>query len=296
MIKVNLINAIKCLFADSTYPPGHFYSPIPSKDDVSKREQSIFGTPVKNIDGIDFNEDSQLKLLAEIQQYYKAFPYTDRPDDKQRYCLDNDYYYGSDAMFLYCLMRHFKPGNIVEIGSGYSSALMLDINEHLFENKTRFCFIDPNPERLFSRLKPNDRVDNKFVLECTQDVDFSVFEELKQNDILFIDSSHVSKVGSDVNFILFEILPRLRKGVLIHFHDIFYPFVYPKQWILKGRAWNEVFILRAFLQYNAAFEIILFNTFLETSHTQWFNDNMPLCLKQSSKEFSHSGSIWLRKT
>ncbi|NQS88701.1 hypothetical protein HQ584_02790 [Patescibacteria group bacterium] len=115
------------------------------------------------------------------------------------------------------------------------------------------------------------------------------FKQLKENDILFIDTSHVSKTGSDVNYIFFDILPNLNSGVLIHFHDIFYPFEYPKKKILDGHAFNECYILRAFLQYNTRFKIILFNTFLEHYYEDWFRQNMPLCLRNKG------GSIWLRK-
>ena len=109
------------------------------------------------------------------------------------------------------------------------------------------------------------------------------------NDILFIDSTHVSKLGSDVNRIFFEILPTLQPGVLIHFHDIFWPFEYPSDWVKKGFAWNEAYILRAFLEFNDSFEIIFFASFLHTHHHAWFQENMPLWLKNSG------GNIWLRR-
>ena len=277
------------------YPPGHFYSPIPSRDDILKREKQIFDNPNTELYGIDLNEKEQLELLKKLSKFYEAFPYLSKAKEGLRYDLDNVYYYDSDAIFLYSMMRHFKPTRIVEIGSGFSSALMLDTNEYFLENKTRCCFIDPYPQRLLSVLKESDKNNIKIISKCAQDVEMEVFQQLQENDILFIDSSHVAKIGSDVNFILFEILPKLNKGVLIHVHDIFYPFVYPKQWVLNGRAWNEIFILRAFLQYNSSFKIILFNTFLETHHADWFSSNMPLCLKRRSRCFSKSGSVWLRK-
>jgi len=122
-----------------------------------------------------------------------------------------------------------------------------------------------------------------------QDVDASEFEALRANDILFIDSTHVSKINSDVNRIFFEILPRLSPGVHIHFHDISYPFEYPKEWVYEGRAWNEAYMLRTFLQYNTAFRIVLMNTFMERYHESFFQERMPLCLKNIG------GSIWIRK-
>ena len=110
------------------------------------------------------------------------------------------------------------------------------------------------------------------------------------NDIVVIDSTHVAKAGSDVNFLLFEVLPRLRPGVLVHFHDIFYPFEYPSDWVYSGRGWSEAYLLRAFLMYNAEFKIVLFNTFLELFHQELFAAEYPLCLRNPG------GSIWIRRT
>ena len=112
---------------------------------------------------------------------------------------------------------------------------------------------------------------------------------LEKNDILFIDSTHVSKAGSDVNYILFEILPTLKEGVIIHFHDVFYPFEYPQGWIEKGFAWNEDYLLRAFLMYNSNFELLFFNTYMEQFHKTWIAKNMPDILKNMG------GGLWLRK-
>jgi hypothetical protein len=111
---------------------------------------------------------------------------------------------------------------------------------------------------------------------------------LKANDILFIDSTHVSKTNSDVNYLFFEILPRLQTGVLVHIHDIFFPFDYPREWILEGRSWNEAYLLRAFLQYNPRFEIVLFNDYLQTLH--W--DSFARLLPRFSKD--GGGSVWLQ--
>jgi len=108
-------------------------------------------------------------------------------------------------------------------------------------------------------------------------------------DILFVDSTHVSKLGSDVNWIFFEILPRLRSGVLVHIHDVFYPFEYPEPWSLEGRSWNEVYILRAFLEYNNQFKILLFPSYAQIFYEQWFRENMPLVLE------NRGGCMWLRK-
>jgi len=117
-----------------------------------------------------------------------------------------------------------------------------------------------------------------------------VFEQLDENDIFFLDSSHVSKTGSDVNYLIFEILPALKPGVLVHIHDILYPFEYPEEWVLKERrSWNESYLLRAFLQYNSAFEIVYWNNFVWHRMHEELGGLMPLCLE------NEGGSIWLRR-
>lgn len=267
-------------------PPGHYYSPIVSTDELKKRENQIWSETQKQVLGINLNESEQLNLLNELAKFYVDLPFSDQNEKKLRYRFHNNMYTYSDGIFLYSMIRKFRPKRIIEIGSGFSSALMLDVNDLFFDNQIACTFIEPYPERLKSLLKEGENIN--LIEQPAQSVNLKTFDQLEQNDFLFIDSSHVSKTGSDVNFILFEILPRLKKGVKIHFHDIFYPFEYPKDWVLeKKRNWNEDYILRAFLSYNDKFKIILFNTFLEEFHENWFKQHMPLCLKNKG------GSIWL---
>jgi hypothetical protein len=124
-------------------------------------------------------------------------------------------------------------------------------------------------------------------------VDPRLIEQLTANDILFIDSSHVSKAGSDVNHIVFELLPRVQAGVLVHFHDVLYPFEYPKEWFKLGVSWNEPYLLRAFLQYNDQFAIMFWNDFVMRFHADTIQQLMPLCLCRPS--FGVGGSLWLRR-
>ena len=137
-------------------------------------------------------------------------------------------------------------------------------------------------------LQPDDFQSNTILTSKLEEVPLAQFSQLKQNDILFIDSSHVSKMGSDVNYLIHQILPRLNKGVFIHIHDIPYPFQYPKKWIEEGRGWNEVYILRAFLQFNDAFAIRLFGSYLEKMHRPFLEKSIP-------KIVSRGASIWLEK-
>ncbi|MGI9484201.1 MAG: class I SAM-dependent methyltransferase [Hyphomicrobiales bacterium] len=127
---------------------------------------------------------------------------------------------------------------MIEIGSGYSSCVMLDTNELFFDNAISMSFVEPYPELLLSLLKSGDEQNIEVHASKLQDTPLEIFAKLDAGDILFIDSSHVSKAFSDVNTIFFEILPNLSAGVYVHFHDIFANFEYPLEWLLQGRAWN----------------------------------------------------------
>jgi len=271
-------------------PAGHYYSPIPSLDEVKENEDRIFQPWPQEIPGIDLREKVQLALLEEFSKTYGDLPFTAHKSEKLRYHYENPSYSYSDAIFLNSMIRYAKPKRIVEIGSGYSSCLILDTNEIWFENSIDCSFIEPYPELFLSLLKNSDIDRVRLFKKRAQDIDLSLISALQENDILFVDSTHVSKIGSDVNHIFFNILPILAPGVLVHFHDIFYPFEYPKDWILKGIAWNEAYMLRAFLYKNSAFEIVAYNTYLSHFHKDYFEKNMPLCLLNTG------GSIWIRKT
>jgi Methyltransferase domain len=270
-------------------PPGHFFSPIPSLDEIRKDESRIFERVPRDIIGVELHEPEQLMLLDEFAHYYKEMPFQSHKVEGLRYYFENPAYRYSDAIILHCMIRYLNPKRIIEVGSGFSSCVTLDTNELFFNDSILTTFIEPYPHLLMSLLKEKDKGRARVLPYRLQDVDVSEFEALRANDILFIDSTHVSKVNSDVNRIFFEILPRLSPGVHIHFHDIFYPFEYPKEWVYEGKAWNEAYMLRTFLQYNSAFRVVLMNTFMERFHEPFFQERMPLCLKDTG------GSIWIRK-
>jgi predicted O-methyltransferase YrrM len=268
------------------FPPGHYYSAIPSVEDretflAQRRTQS-------EILGIDLHGERQFELLQRFKDYYAECPFQDEKSDDLRYYYINPSYSYTDALTLYSMLRTFKPRRIIEIGSGYSSAAMLDTAERFLDDTVTFTFIEPYPDLLYSLIKERDKK-HAILPEKLQDVSQEIFKSLETNDILFIDSTHVSKLGSDVNRIIFEILPSLNPGVLIHVHDIFWPFEYPADWVKQGFAWNEAYLLRAFLEFNNSFEILFFASFLHLYHHDWFQENMPLWLKNSG------GNIWLRR-
>lgn len=273
-----------------TYPPGHYYSPLPDPNEIKYDESRIFSSSNEDILGIDLNTTAMLSLLSKMKNYAADFKFPDVQKPSARFYLDNGIYSKGDALTYYSIIRIFKPKRIFEIGSGLSTCLALDINERFFKNTILLTTIDPYPERMLAMLWPNDESLIHVIKQKAQAVESAHFNSLKENDILFIDSSHVCKCGSDINYILFDVLPRLKPGVIIHFHDIFFPFEYPKSWLLDiGVAWNETYFLRAFLQYNPAFEIIFFSDYLANFYRRNLEESIPQFLEGSGS------SIWIRK-
>jgi len=271
------------------FPPGHFYSPIPSLDEVRRDEQQIYGSANDNVPGVELYESEQLRLLEQFLPYYKEMPFQPQKVEGLRYYFENPSYSYCDAIFLYCMIRFLKPKRIIEVGSGFSSCVILDTNELFFAGNIMTTFIDPYPELLMSLIKETDKGKIEIIPSRLQDVDVGEFKKLEANDILFIDSTHVSKINSDVNRIFFSILPILSSGVYVHFHDICFPFEYPKNLVYEGIAWNEAYMLRAFLQFNSSFRVVLMNTFMEFFQKPFFDDKMPVCLKNGG------GHIWIRR-
>jgi predicted O-methyltransferase YrrM len=269
--------------------PGHFYSPIPSLPELARRDAQVFGPPPQELGGIHLRVEQQLALLETLTRYYAELPFPRHRSESTRYWLDNDAFAFSDAIYLYLMLRHLRPQRVIEVGSGFSSAVMLDTAERFLGGAVNLTFIEPDLSTLRALWREGDaRVISTIELPL-QDVPLSRFDSLQSGDILFIDSSHVVKTGSDVNQLFFEVLPRLQRGVYVHIHDIQYPFEYPKPWVYEGRAWNEAYLVRAFLQFNADFEIVLFPSYLGLFHRDLLQRTMPLVTENSP------GSLWLRR-
>ena len=291
----NLLNSKNLRFIKFA-KPGHFYSPLPDFNEIKKKSNKIFDGSVKVIPSIKLNEAFQLKLLKSFACYYSEISFMEKEVQNTRYYFDNSYFSYGDGVILYSFLRHFQPRKIIEIGSGFSTALMLDVNDIFFHKRIEVTLIEPHPNRLNRLLTSEDKNRCRVIYKQVQEVPVDIFQELSKNDILFIDSSHVAKTASDVVHIISNILPLLAKGVIIHFHDIIWPFEYPKIWFELGIAWNETYFIRAFLQYNEAFQILYFNSFMEKHNAHVLRKKMPLVLKSPSNVLTPSNtSLWLVK-
>jgi hypothetical protein len=271
------------------YPAGHYYSPIPSNEDVSSHIKAT--KPLsRDIPGIQMHQVKQRQLLESYAHLYKDLDLPETAVPSRRYYYQNSWFSYSDAIFLHCFLRHHRPKKIVEVGSGFSSAVILDTVDRWFQEAPEITFIEPYPDRLLSLFKADDHDHHTLIDKKIQEVSLDVFRSLQAGDLLFIDSSHVVKCGSDLQLIFFDILPLLARGVFVHFHDVFYPFDYPKEWLLEGRYWNENYFLRAFLSWNSEWQITFFNTYVHLVFSDFLKEQMPLCLGNAG------GSLYIQRS
>lgn len=235
-------------------PFNHYESPYADLAIIRKNKDKIYNIDKKM--NINFDIEGQINLLNRMSEIPLLNWNENDANNGLRYYYANGWFGFSCAVALYGMIMLNKPKHIIEIGSGFSTSVMLDTNEHCFNNEIIIECIEPRPQRLKELLKESDHIlihENDL-----QEMSLDLFSKLEQNDILFIDSSHVIKAGSDVSYELFEILPRLPQGVHIHFHDVFWPFEYPMNWLTEGRAYNEQWVLRALLMDSTAYKVTLF--------------------------------------
>lgn len=271
----------------------HFYSPIP---DTRTLKDELW-TKYSELVGIDINEKYQLELLSVFSKFkteYDGLPLNYSPGLKPYdYYIKNGAFESVDGEILYCMIRYFKPRKIIEIGSGYStrlSALAILKNEEEDKNyRGELIAIEPYPNEILKSGFPGL---SQLIAGRVQDIPLTEFMQLGENDILFIDSTHVLKIGSDVQYEYLEILPRLNKGVIIQIHDIFLPAEYPKKWVLEEyRFWNEPYLLQAFLAFNHSFQVLWAGSFMHLKHP----DKLESAFNSYNRNEVWPGSFWMKK-
>ena len=269
--------------------PADYYSPIPNTHELLQNKQLWFREA--NLNNINFNKQEQLRLNGCFSEFQKEFELLPSFSDLMLQGYGSGY--GEiEALILHCFIRYSKPRVVIEVGAGVStffSSTALSMNRKDGISSVHVC-IEPDP---YQKLRSIPFV-HSIVEKKVQEVDIKFFQQLNENDILFIDSSHTVKIGSDVNYLILEILPALKKGVIIHFHDIPFPytFPYPDFWIFERLMfWQEPVLLKAFLTNNNVFEIIYCSSYLHFKNPGLLKSTFPKY--DNIKHFP--SSIWIRK-
>jgi hypothetical protein len=191
----------------------------------------------------------------------------------------------SIRLIAYCMLRHFRPSRIIEVGGGYST-LLLAMAARRNENTALTC-IEPYP---IDPLRSDMPGLETLIRTRVENIGLPFFEQLHAGDVLFIDSSHTVRIGGDVNYLFLEVLPHLKPGVIIHVHDIFFPFEYPRKWAMEQRRfWTEQYLLQAFLAFNEEFEVLVGAQYLATHWPEQVRATFP-----NSPELK-GGSFWMQR-
>ena len=240
----------------SAHDNGHYYSPVTNPHELFTRLSELYPENPET-PGICYNDGLHRELLTDVltpmlREYdYPEFGAND--DDLSHFYTRNSQFSWLDSRALFALLRHWQPSRIIEVGSGYSSLLIADVNQRFLQGRTKIDCIEPFPRPFLRR----DDLGLKLIEKRVQDVPLAFFEALAPNDLLFIDSSHVCKTGSDVNYLYLQVMPRLKPGVRIHIHDISLPREYPQEWVInENRSWNEQYLLQALLIGSSMFEVV----------------------------------------
>ncbi|OOG62772.1 hypothetical protein B0E46_11100 [Rhodanobacter sp. B04] len=277
--------------AQPAFPDGHFYSPVVDPDEAMRDAQRIWPTG-RVTRGVDLNPAGHEELLGTVfPPLLKDFSYpaSGSPDEELDHFYDfNGQFDRQDPRVLFCLLRMIRPRRIVEVGSGYSTLLMTDVNHRFLDGTAAITCIEPYPRPFLARACSAGHI--ALLRQRVQEVDEGMFADLRDGDILFIDSSHVAKTGSDVNRLVLDILPILAPGVYVHFHDIFLPCDYPQRWVCElGFSWNEQYLLHAFLAFNPRFKVVYGSAIARECHTA----SLAALLGDNPM---NGGSLWLRRT
>jgi hypothetical protein len=231
----------------------HYATPIPRADTLPDRLWSE-ASPLL---GVDLRlPEAETFLAGELAPYLREFTPPRRRPPTGGFWLDNGGYGTGDAETLWAMLRHAKPQRVVELGSGASSHVIAAAAQASAADGSPFTHRVFDPYPFGNPIGPVASA----VVEAlpTEEIPLETFDDLHPGDVLFVDTTHAVKTGGDVTRVVLDILPRLRPGVLVHFHDIFLPYEYPRDWVVGQRfAWAEQYLLQAFLSFNPAFEVLL---------------------------------------
>lgn len=265
--------------------PFHYYHPV---FDAKTLPASVWTE--RTLPGIDLRLGSQMNLLSQFRfgEELRKFPL--HGDARNGFYYFNPMYGPGDAEIFYSIIRYLKPRRLIEIGSGCSTMLAkvaLDRNRDEGHDSEHIC-IEPYPAPWLQKVKVA-----RLIQQRVETLDPKYFEQLEENDILFIDSSHVVRIGGDVQFEYLEILPRLKPGVFVHVHDIYLPFEYPLSWVRDRKwFWTEQHLVQAFLAFNCAFEVVLSLSYLNAHHREALADAAPIYADHPS---SGPSSFWMKR-
>lgn len=234
--------------------PRNYYAPVPDPADLTPEVWQRRS----ELAGIDLDLDAQVTFVRDELAPFVAEWRPRRSGEwgDGRFYLDNGMYESGDAELLYAIVRRFRPARMIELGSGFTTLAAAEACERNAADgaECRYDVYDPYPREL---VAPDARWPTATHEERAQDVALERFLELGEDDLLIVDTTHVVKMGGDVNRVILDVLPRLALGVLVHFHDIWLPWEYHPGLVAELGFWNEQYLLQAYLSENPRWRVVL---------------------------------------
>ena len=274
------------------FPLGHYYSPLPDNRELAREphRSRIWSDPPRPTPGIDWNGERQRWLARDVFGAQERLAFVQHETgDPTEYWAANDQYPALDAWVLEGFLRYLRPKRMIEIGSGFSSLVSARVNREFLAGSMRFTCVEPYPRPFLQAGVPGI---SELRVELAQETPLDLFESLGEGDVVFVDTSHTVKTGGDAAWIYGEVLPRLRPGVVVQIHDAFIPGDYPEQWVREGWGWNEIYLIKAFLAFNSAFEVLF--------GVQWMLQNEAGLVDEAFPGFAEhreraGGALWLQR-
>jgi hypothetical protein len=273
----------------------HFYSPVPDLDDLERR--GVWARR-SQLAGIVFSPETQVAYLRTLGRQYGrecAWPAASTGEPRVFFTENGSFSYGCAAA-THCIVRERKPRRIIEIGSGNSSLVIsaaLERNAKEGASAAEYTVVDPYPSPLLQGMQHHSP---EVVAKRAEVLEPQFFARLERNDVLFIDSGHTVRIGGDVNFLILDVLPHLKSGVVVHFHDIGLPYEYPRAYATNPSfrmLWTEAYLLQAFLAFNNSYDVLLALAYLMVDRAPDFRAAFPTY--DPDRHASVSGSFWIAR-
>jgi len=274
------------------WPLDHYYSPVPNNRALAREpaRSRVWPRDPAATPGVDWRDQQQVSLVRDEFAKQSELSFPDGPTgDRRDYHAQSEMFSRLDASVLAALLRRFRPRRMIEVGCGWSSLVTARVNREYLEGSMHFTCVEPYPPEFLS-----DGIDgiSELIVSPVEQLALETFQQLGEGDVLFIDTSHTVKTGGDVVFLFGEVLPRLAPGVVIHIHDMFLPRDYPQEWVFDGRAWNEQYLVRAFLSFNSAFRVLLGVGYMSHFHPDVLAGWLP---SYPERYGDGGGSLWIQR-
>lgn len=271
----------------------HFYHPVPRYESVDPK---VFDT-AHAMPGVEMDTSAFAARLRVLSPHASECDWPEKAGAPGIYHWSNGNFGYTSALLLHGMLRANRIQRVLEVGGGFSSLVSmaaLDANRRDGVADVAFGCVEPFPSDWLRGAISAAKFPAELFAHPAQKAAPALFEQLDENSVLFIDSSHVAKLDSDVNYLFLEMLPRLKPGVWVHVHDVYLPYEYPASHFFGPNKifWNEQYLLQAMLAGNRDFEVVMPGYFVQRQMQDAFKEAFP---SYDAGRHRPTSSFWFRR-